>query len=716
MSPVEHPPAWRAGAAIFLTALLVRAAYLFETAGTPLASVRIGDEAAYDALARSLAAGDWRAGGVSWQAPLYPHFLAFVYALVGARPPVALALQAVIGALASPLLAAATARSFGRRAGLAAGLWLALYAPAIAYGARLEKTALAMGLAAACLERASAWRARPRRRTALTLGLLLGALATTQENLAVLAGVLVPWMSRARGVPIGRRARAGHAVLALLGFAVLPGAAALRNAAAAGAPVPGATNFGVNLYLGNHEGADGLYSPLVAGRGTWRHEREDATRLAEAAAGRQLSALEVSAYWRDRSLEWMSAHPGRAARLFARKQRLLVADREWMDSASYLVAREESVLLGVLGAVFRWGVLLPLAALGAVLSVTRHRASVPLATALLAAAASVLAFFVFGRFRAPLAVLAMPFAAFALVSLGARRRPPALAIASGVLAGACAFWPVDPDLEYPRADTFNNLGSALREQGRDAEAETAYRRAVGARSDYAAPHHNLGRLLAEHGRFEEAERAFSAASLPEWRGEQLVILAGARLERGEAAVARDLLGRVDTARTPPEVALEVGRLLRLAGDPEGAAKAYRALLARDPAFAPAHNNLGWLAQSQGRWGEAAASYERAMALDPAYRQALVNLAWLRAAAPEDSLRDGPSAIELARRALSGGGEGDPALLDLLAAARAEAGELEQAIELAERALDLAPSGGALAEGLRARLAAYRAGSAWRLGP
>ena len=60
----------------------------------------------------------------------------------------------------------------------------------------------------------------------------------------------------------------------------------------AGEPVLTTSQAGTNLYIGNAAGSNGVYTPLVAGRGDARFEAEDARRLAEVAEGRSLDAGE----------------------------------------------------------------------------------------------------------------------------------------------------------------------------------------------------------------------------------------------------------------------------------------------------------------------------------------------------------------------------------------------------------------------------------------
>ena len=147
----------------------------------------------------------------------------------------------------------------------------------------------------------------------------------------------------------------------------------------------------------------------------------------------------------------------------------------------------------------------------------------------------------------------------------------------------------------------------------------------------------------------------------------------------------------------------------------------------DPGFSEAFGNLAWLLAGQGRTSKRrSANFRKALQTNPRNAIAMKQwnlaidlhpgdvrlldaMAWLLATSPEASLRNGAKAVELAQRAarLSGGRE--PAILDTLAAAYAEAGRFGEAIETADRARKLAVDRGnhALAEAIEKRLALYR---------
>ena len=77
-------------------------------------------------------------------------------------------------------------------------------------------------------------------------------------------------------------------------------------------------------------------------------------------------------------------------------------------------------------------------------------------------------------------------------------------------------------------------------------------------------------------------------------------------------------------------------------------------------------------------------------------------------------RNGAEAVRLAELACRESGEPNAIYVDILAAAYAEAGQHQQAVETARRAADLADAAGDqdLASAIRRRMALYQAGQAY----
>src|SRR6476659_2439872 len=129
-------------AAISAFAFAIRLIYLWQIRHAPFFTLLLGDSKGYDQWARRIAAGDWVGTDVFYQAPLYPYFMGAIYAVVGPDVLAVRVCQAILGSMSCALIAHAAWRLFSKRAGIIAGLILALYPPAIFFDGLLQKTAL----------------------------------------------------------------------------------------------------------------------------------------------------------------------------------------------------------------------------------------------------------------------------------------------------------------------------------------------------------------------------------------------------------------------------------------------------------------------------------------------------------------------------------------------------------------------------------------------
>jgi protein O-mannosyl-transferase len=137
-----------------------------------------------------------------------------------------------------------------------------------------------------------------------------------------------------------------------------------------------------------------------------------------------------------------------------------------------------------------------------------------------------------------------------------------------------------------------------------------------------------------------------------------------------------------------------------------------------PQSAQAHFRYGQALQEQKKYGAARGEYEKALGLDSKHMGAELGLAWLLATSPEAVLRDGKRAVTLAEQGRELAGSESPQLLDVLAAAYAEAGRFPEAVETARRALNLPATRNnpPLAGTIQSRLELYEAGTPCREKP
>ncbi len=578
----------RAVAAVWIGAFLLRCLYVWQIAAAPFFELRIGDAEAYHLWAQRIAAGDWLGQGVFYQAPLYPYFLAVVYRLFGEGAFQLRLIQAVIGATSCALLAAAGARLWGRR-GIVAGVILAMYPTAIFLDSLLEKSALVTLFTAMLLFLLATSPGAVRPHRWLATGIILGLLALTRENAILLIAPVLLWIISSTRRESFRNAY-GAVAMFLAGSALVLLPVAVRNYAVSGEFHLTTSQFGPNFYIGNHPGASGTYEALVTGHGNAADEREDATRLAQDAVGRDLTSGEVSSFWTRRSMEYIQSQPAEWLTLLARKAALTfnaatVANTECQD-----VYAEVSPLLRLLGGVIGFGALLAVAAYGAAASAAEWRRLWWLYGVGATYAASVIAFYVFERYRFPLLLVLMLLAAaaFRTTRPGTRRSAPILAAA---VALAVAYLPVGDARGSQATHYFGIATSLAKDPARVEEAKEFFGRALNAAPEFPAAQVGLATLLTRTGHAQDAIPYYEAA-LTSWPD-----YAEAYNNLG---VAFQAVGR------PKDAAATFEHALRLRPDDTDARRG----------LAEALNNLGATLASEDRMAEAIPYFERSLQLNP----------------------------------------------------------------------------------------------------
>lgn len=556
MTQTPSPPLSRrdllACCGVVALALAARLFHLWEQADNPLLATPLLDARSYLDWSRQILAGDLasRHQRAFYQAPLYPYFLALVGKLFGPGLGAIRIVQALLGALAAGLVFAAGRRLFGWGAGLVAGVMLALYAPALFNEALLQKEALATFLAASVLL-LLVWAAQGSGSSTvvglgrwLELGVVLGLFALLRENALLLVPALgLGLLLRPRLEPErpGGWRPAGALVL---GAALVLAPVVVRNRLVAGEWLLTTAQAGPNFYIGNHAGASGTYQPLSPGRSDVSFERRDARVLAEAALGRELSAREVSRYWWGRGLAFVRAEPLAWLRLTATKVWMVLHRYELADTESLALYARTSPWLAGLAKWVHFGLLLPLAAAGVAFTRRRWRELLPIYLVASFFALGVALFFVFGRYRLPLAAWLACFAGVAVVegwSCLRRRQWRALGLPLGVaiLVALLVNWPTPKAWSAGEDMGLVNLGVALASAGRYDEALAAYAEALERSPSLIEGQLNRGNLLLVLGRTREAmPHLLNAARLAPGDGEPLFQLGHAHRALGDRRAAR----------------------------------------------------------------------------------------------------------------------------------------------------------------------------------
>jgi tetratricopeptide (TPR) repeat protein len=110
---------------------------------------------------------------------------------------------------------------------------------------------------------------------------------------------------------------------------------------------------------------------------------------------------------------------------------------------------------------------------------------------------------------------------------------------------------------------------------------------------------------------------------------------------------------------------------------------------------------------------AVSDYELALRLDAEDEDALNSLAWVLATCPNDGVRNGPRAVELATKACNATDWQNADFLDTLAAAHAEARNFNEAVQWQKKALEVGFAAKKDKKNAEARLRLYQAGKPYR---
>jgi len=656
------PSRARVLAAIWVFAFAIRCLYLWQIADAPFYDLRLGDADAYDAWARRIAAGDWIGQGAFYQAPLYPYLLALLYRTLGDGVTVVRIVQALLGATSCALLAAAAASFVGEMQAVIAGALLAVYPPAIFLDGLLEKSSFVTFFTVLLLWLVSKPPTAMTMRRWVAAGAALGLLTLTRENAMLLVLPLLLWIVLA---PMPRRARSrAAAALAAGGLAILL-PVGVRNLVAGGGFHLTTAQFGPNFYIGNRAGASGTYDALTVGHGSAADEQQDARRLAEQSAGRALTASEVSGFWSNRAWSDIRSQPMAWIRLLARKAALTFNAAEVADTETLDVYAEWSSLLRALRP-FDFGVLLGLAAAAAVLTASSWRRLWLLYAVAATYSASVVLFYVFARYRFPIAPVLMILAAAGVVQAarladGPQVRRLALALAAAVGAVVLAHVPLE-NARASRALHYADIGAAIAKgPNRASQAMAFYQRALSEAPENPAAQFGVGTLLARMGRpsdaiahYESAVHAWPAYAEARYNLGLALAAVGRREEsaqqleesvrlRPDDVEARLALAKVMIGLRRPDLALAQyedtlarqadnvkalvgsGVALTQLGRSRDAIERYLRALKVTPDDVEAHNNLGYTLATEGRLDEALPHFERALALNPNDANARRNL-------------------------------------------------------------------------------------------
>ena len=595
--------------------------------------------------------------GAFFVSPLYVYFLAAVFAAGGSLLAAQL-VQIALGAVAVGLLFAAARHWFGERAALVAAA-LAILTGIFTFNEILIlQSSLDPFLVSCVLYALTRTRAGAGTSAFPAAGASLALLALNRPNALVFA------VAAAVAVLVNdwRNGRIKHAAVLVASLLAILAANAARNYVVSRDVVLIASHGGLNLYIGNHERADGTYTPVPGITPSIAGQAGDSKRVAESSTGRSLSPTEVSNYFARRAFDWVTGNPADALRLWIRKTAILFNRVDVPLNHSYaFYTREPFSFLRVL-AIGPW-LLLPFGLVGLLWpSLRTHRNGYWVwAMFVPVYGAAVVLFFVTDRYRMPLFVplcatagaalvrcfdlvralqfsaLLRPAGAIAITSLlvfsnlgldngigGEQTRQAVLLIERGSFDQARRYVEqISRDHSHPGVLRFK-VGQALLDAGRPDEAAAHLFEAIAIDGPRPAIRLALGEALLRTGRAGDAIKQLSGIedSVPGTTVETALDFGTLALEQHALPEAiRWLQIAVQRAPDRAEAFEKLGVAIFLNGDPPNARPYLERASRLDPGSASAHLNLAAVYAELGRVPEARREALEALRLDPAETRA-----------------------------------------------------------------------------------------------
>jgi len=255
----------------------------------------------------------------------------------------------------------------------------------------------------------------------------------------------------------------------------------------------------------------------------------------------------------------------------------------------------------------------------------------------------------------------------------------------------------------------SGLAYAFLQKGKVDEAIKECHEALRLKPTDSIAYHGLGIALTQKNELDQAIACYKEA---------LKIGPDDARTHSDLAVALLQKGRVDGAieecrhalRLKPDSFIthhRLGMALTQKNRVDQAIGHYNRALELNPDYAKAHCDLGFALLQKGQVKPAIKHFRESVRLEPNFHSGLNNLAWVLATHENPEVRNPVEAIQLAEQACEISHYKQPGNLDTLAAAYAAAGRFDEAVEIAEKAVELSSEDKTQADEIRSRLSLYR---------
>jgi Tfp pilus assembly protein PilF/4-amino-4-deoxy-L-arabinose transferase-like glycosyltransferase len=514
---VTRPRLLKAPLIILLGALLLRLLYMNDMVRSPYFGAPFLDELYNYTWAQSVAHGHLLAEKPFFRAPLYAYLLGGLFSVAGPDLLVPKLLQHLLGSLAAVIIFLLARRAFQRNAvGVLAGILAACYAPFIFFEGELLDISLQVFFYPLILLLALKLIETPRLPTTAILGAVIGLSAIARPAIIVFLPVLLVflWINLRDHLPAASL-RLKHMAVMLSLTVVVIAPVTVHNAVVGKSFVPIATYGSINFYIGNNAHADGFTSQTPVRYLFFDHYRDSVELFAEREAALMLghtpTAAEISHYWRTRAWHSIRDYPLHFLHLLWKKFVLFWNSYEIKNNKNIYFVASYSPVLRILLALCNFGLIAPIAILGCLVSLWRHRTPSSLLLVLFVATymLTVIMFFVNARYRLPVVPVLICFAAFGAIWVAEHIRQ--LNFRPLLPAAVCLglfFWVVNANwfnIQSQNVATDHwSVANCYKEKQQYQQALLEYQKAIANDPDYADAYNNKGETYYLMGNYQAA--------------------------------------------------------------------------------------------------------------------------------------------------------------------------------------------------------------------
>lgn len=309
------------GTIVFLCSIIVNSAVLIDYMSSPFSKYPLWDAANYWNQALEIAGGSWIGSAIFHQTPLYPYFLALFIAVFGDTFFPVYVFQCVLSATTSLLVTKVTFKVIGSSfAGLLSGIIYALYGMQVFYATKLLSENLALFLIVLTV-----WLLLTGKKKSMVIltGLSYGLLLIMKSYFLFALPVILLFFYQKEGY--SRNVFIKRTLQFLLPCMLIIFIVVIRNYHVGGEFVLFTSNFGENVYIGNHENATGTYVPIKGVSSDIAYQDSDVVALAQKLSGDSLSRSDVSKFWFRKSIEFIVKNPVKYLGLECKKLYFIVS-------------------------------------------------------------------------------------------------------------------------------------------------------------------------------------------------------------------------------------------------------------------------------------------------------------------------------------------------------------------------------------------------------